>query len=163
MEIGSNYWDELGQGDASQMHTHLFSMVLQELDVTSKDVQENVTTEALRCGNLSACLSLCRPLFAQGIGYFGVTEYLAPRRFRDVVTSWHRNKLQPEGIAYHELHVSIDAVHGAGWFKRVIGPLVDKQPELAPIITEGVLLRLNSSQRFLDDLHRRVSSVSHDS
>jgi hypothetical protein len=157
MEMAANYWDEMGSGKTPEMHSALFVNALAELDVTDKYIEDNYLFEAKVCGNLSAALALARRHYYKAIGYFGVTEYLAPRRFRYLVAAWRRLGLSQKGSHYHELHVGVDARHAAGWFRNVIHPAVDRDPRVGRDIAIGALLRLNTSQRYLDALLARTS------
>src|SRR5437660_260347 len=82
MEMANNYWDEMGNGDFRNVHTALFAQALDDLGVTPEYIQENLALGAEISGNLSACMVLYRRHFYKAIGYFGVTEYLVPRRFK---------------------------------------------------------------------------------
>ncbi len=81
-----------------------------------------------------------------------MTEYLAPRRFKHVVKAWKRNGLPEAGIVYHDLHIGIDTVHAKAWLNKVIAPLIDRDPRLGEEIALGAFIRMNSSQRYLDQL-----------
>lgn len=151
LEIASNYWDEMGQGIQAKMHTAMFTRILRKLDIEA-NVNGLLTTEALACGNLSLMLSLRRQHFYKAIGYFAVTEYLAPQRFRDVITAWERNGLDSGDAEYYEAHVMVDTVHADNWFSNVIRPAIDSDPEAVVEITRGAFYRLNTSQRYLDRL-----------
>jgi hypothetical protein len=151
LEIASNYWDEMGQGIQAKMHTAMFTRILRKLDIEA-NVNGLLTTEALACGNLSLMLSLRRQYFYKAIGYFAVTEYLAPQRFRDVITAWERNRLDSGDAEYYEAHVMIDRAHADNWFRNVIRPAIASDPEAVVEITRGAFYRLNTSQRYLDRL-----------
>jgi hypothetical protein len=151
LEIASNYWDEMGQGIQAKMHTAMFTRILRKLDIEAC-VNGSLTTEALACGNLSLMLSLRRQYFYKAIGYFAVTEYLAPQRFKHVIAAWERNRLDSGDAEYYEAHVMIDGDHAANWFKNVIRPAVDNNPEAVVEITRGAFYRLNTSQRYLEGL-----------
>ena len=152
MEIAANYWDEMGNGKLSDVHTVLFSKALNELDVTDKFIDDNYMLEAQLCGNLSAALALSRRHYFKAVGYFGVTEYLAPRRFRNLISAWRRLGLSEDGAHYHDLHISVDAGHANGWFRNVVGPAVEQDPNVGHEIAIGALMRLNTSERYLDAL-----------
>lgn len=152
LELAQNYWDEMGNGEASKVHAHMFQMALDALDLKKEDIQNETLTEALGSGNLSACLALSRRHYFKAVGYFGVTEYLAPRRFKHVVRAWRRNSLPEIGIKYHDLHIGIDARHSKSWFDNVVSPLVDRDPDAGREIATGAFIRLNSSARYLDQL-----------
>lgn len=156
MEIAANYWDEMGNGQHGNAHGVLFAQALAALDIDDRFIQDNLLLEAKLCGNLSAALTLSRRHYYKAIGYFGVTEYLAPRRFRCLIHAWRRLGLPPEGLRYHDLHVGIDAGHAAGWFKNVIEPAVDRDPRVGHDIAIGTLVRLNTSARYLDALLART-------
>jgi hypothetical protein len=156
IEIAANYWDEMGNGEPTNMHGALFAKALAALEVDEGYIKDNLLLEAKLCGNLSAALSLSRRHYFKAIGYFGVTEYLAPRRFRSLITAWRRLGLPPEGIRYHDLHVEVDAGHAAGWFKNIIEPAVDRDPRVGRDIAIGTVIRLNTSERYLDALLART-------
>jgi hypothetical protein len=157
LEIASNYWDEMGQGIQAKMHTAMFTRLLKKLDIQANG-NGSLTTEALACGNLSLMLSLRRQHFYKAIGYFAVTEYLAPQRFRDVITAWKRNRLDSGDAEYYEAHVIIDRAHADNWFTNVIKPALDSDPEAVIEITRGAFYRLNTSQRYLDRLITAVGA-----
>jgi len=160
MEIAKNYWDEMGNGNSSHVHTHLFSKALNAVDANRNFIKENLTLEAKMSGNISACLALRRRNYFKAVGYFGVTEYLAPRRFKSLVKAWERNRLPAEGIEYHKIHIKIDAIHGSAWIKNVICPLVGKSQEIGNDIALGAMIRLNSSERYLDRLLEDSDSLN---
>lgn len=162
MELACNYFDEMGNGDIKNVHTVLFSKALNELHIDSDYIKSNMLLEAQVSGNISACLAMSRRHYYKAIGYFGVTEYLAPRRFKHVVAAWERNGLSSPGIAYHELHIRIDAEHANGWMNNVIAPLIASDPAIGFEVAMGALIRLNSSARYLDSLlaHFSKNTVS---
>ncbi|MDH6114558.1 hypothetical protein P3T36_000958 [Kitasatospora sp. MAP12-15] len=158
MEIAANYWDEMGNGDLTQVHTVLFSQALSAIGADAEFIRESFLLEAGVSGNLSACLALSRRHYYKAVGYFGVTEYLAPRRFRCVVDAWRRHDLDEVGIVYHDLHIGVDAGHAAGWFKNVVGPLVESDPRIGRDIALGAMIRLNTSKDYLDALLTRMQA-----
>ncbi|MDG4807551.1 iron-containing redox enzyme family protein [Micromonospora sp. WMMD1120] len=152
MEIASNYWDEMGGGRPEDVHTLLFARSLDVVGVDDAYVRDNLLLDARISSNLSSCLALGRRHYYRAVGYFGVTEYLVPQRFKPFIAGWRRLGLPERGLAYHELHVRIDAVHAAGWFHNVVAPLVSANPRAGREIAAGALIRLNSSARYLDAL-----------
>lgn len=152
MEIASNYWDEMGNGNPEEVHTKLFARAMKDLNVNQSYIQEHMLYDARVSGNLSSALALSRRHYYKAVGYFGVTEYLAPRRFKHVVKAWRRNGLPDAGIIYHDLHIRIDTVHAKAWLNNVIAPIVDKNPVLGREIALGAIIRLNSSERYLDTM-----------
>ena len=152
MELACNYFDEMGNGNVENVHTVLFSRALKELNVDISYIRSNMMLEAQASGNISACLAMSRRHYYKAIGYFGVTEYLAPRRFKHFVAAWNRNGLSITGSTYHQLHIHIDAEHANGWMNNVISPLIDSDPAIGLEIAIGALIRLNSSGHYLDAL-----------
>lgn len=157
MEIAKNYFDEMGCGDELGVHTYLFGKALAALGIDDQYLKSALLPESRVSGNLSACLVLNQRHHYKALGYYGVSEYIAPRRFKDLVAGWRRLGLPEEGLAYHDLHIRIDAVHGKAWFDNVIRPLVDRDPRVVKEIAVGALIRLNSSERYLVSLHRLLS------
>lgn len=151
LEIATNYWDEMGRGEQAKMHTAMFMRTLKNLDI-DPDVTASLTTEALVCGNLSLMLSLRRKYFYKSIGYFAITEHLAPRRFEQVIVAWERNGLDSSDAEYHKEHVEVDGEHTDNWFKNVIKPAIDSNAEAVVEITRGAFYRLNTSHRYLNKL-----------
>ena len=149
LEIASNYWDEMGGGQEAEVHTVLFSRALGELGADQAYIDANTSLSSKASGNLSSMLGMKRRHFYKAIGYFGITEYMAPHRFKCVVEGWRRNKLPAGGIIYHDLHIGVDAGHSLGWMHNVIAPLCDRDPIAAQEIARGAIYRLNSSARYL--------------
>ncbi len=155
LELAHNYWDEMGNGHATKVHSHLFQKALTELRCDNVDAE--LSLEARICGNVSALLASRRENFYRGAGYFGVMEYLVPRRMEHVLHSWKRNGLSGEGIEYHQVHLSVDEVHSDGWFRNVVSPAVTANPECTKEILEGALWRLETSRWYLDMLQERTA------
>ena len=161
MEIAHNYWDEMGNGNLEEVHTHLFDASLKDLGVSAEDIDKEVSYESIRSGNFSSALCLNRDYVYKAIGYFGVTEYLAPRRFKHVIEAWKRESLPPAGILYHDLHIVVDVGHANGWFNNVIEPLCKLSQEFANEIFIGAAIRLNTSAEYLDSLQSKLDKKSH--
>jgi pyrroloquinoline quinone (PQQ) biosynthesis protein C len=159
-EIGSNFWDELGNGDLNGVHTDLFAKSLRALGITDDDLSGNGLAEALAQGNLSSLLVLKRQHFYKAVGFLFVTELLAPGRFKCVIKSGERNHLSDDALAYQRLHVAIDVIHAGGWMKNVIMPLVGKDPSVRHDIALGALYRLETSRQYLDMLYDLTCSHS---
>lgn len=150
MEIATNFWDEMGNGDKHQVHTHLFNNIYKVFDVQADELERSLTSNALLSGNLAVLLCRYRQLYAEAVGFMGMTEWLVPDRFVHVLHAWKRLGLPESGVAYHRLHVTIDSQHAAGWFHNVVLPAA-KTPHMRRGIARGTLWRLNSSARYLDE------------
>ena len=152
MEISRNYDDEMGNGKPEEVHTTLFQKALDALSVSAEYIAQTVLPEARVSGNVSAAMAVSRRHHYRAIGYFGVTEYFAPARFKHVLKAWERLGLPDDGAVYHRLHVTIDTVHGNAWLNNVIAPAIEQDPALGREIAIGALIRLNSSGRYLDQM-----------
>lgn len=160
MEIAANYWDEMGNGDAELVHTSLFSQALESIGADPAFIRDSFMLEAGICGNLSACLGLARRHYYKAVGYFGVTEYLAPRRFRCVVDTWRRLGLHEVGITYHDLHIGIDAVPRLRLVQERRGTAGGRRPPDRPGHRPGRHDQAQHLAGLLDELLRRMRGRS---
>ncbi|MCZ3387503.1 MAG: iron-containing redox enzyme family protein [Actinomycetia bacterium] len=151
MEIASNYWDEMGNGQPEQVHTVLFQHIIDHFEITDQELKENLSTSALLGGNLAVLVCRYRSFFSEAVGHLAVAEWLAPDRFAQVLHAWRRLDLPPKGIIYHELHIGIDAHHASAWFAHVVKPLAG-DPAARRAIARGALWRADSSARYLDGI-----------
>ncbi|HTZ44486.1 MAG TPA: iron-containing redox enzyme family protein [Jatrophihabitans sp.] len=150
LEIATNFWDEMGNGDRDQVHTHLFNKIFEVFDVGAEELESSLTANALLSGNLAVLLCRYRQFYAEAVGFLGMTEWLVPDRFVHVLHAWDRLNLPPEGVVYHRLHVTIDSQHAQGWFHNVVLPAAESE-HMRRGIARGTLWRLNSSARYLDE------------
>jgi pyrroloquinoline quinone (PQQ) biosynthesis protein C len=150
MEIAGNFWDEMGNGDPDVVHTKLFNQIFQVFSISDEDLERELTAQALLSGNLAVLLCRYRRYYPEAIGFLGMTEWLVPDRFVNVVQAWERLGLPDVGIVYHKLHITIDSKHAAGWFHNVVVPAASSD-RMRDGITRGTLWRLNSSARYLDE------------
>jgi hypothetical protein len=158
MELVSNLWDEMGNGKPADVHTAVFANTLASAGVTPAYISGNIMLESLVCGNVSAALALSKRHYYKAIGYFGVTEYLTPRRFRSFVAGCKRLGLPKEAYLYHDLHIHIDARHGPSWFRNILVPAINREPRCATEIALGTLLRLETSTWYLDALQEKLGA-----
>jgi hypothetical protein len=161
MEMASNYWDEMGNGEPESVHSLLFDRALQRFGISLAEPEMPLEIEALVCGNLQLMLGLRRKYVYMGIGYFAVVEYMAPGRFTKLMEAWDRLGLGREGADYHVVHIGVDQVHAEGWFENVVLPLIHEKPSAMAEITRGALYRLNTSCRYLDRIFPNFPSRRH--
>lgn len=158
LEIASNYWDEMGNGNPNEVHTHLFNKIYEVFDITTQEMESALTADDLLAGNLAVMLCRYRNMYPEAVGFLGMTEWLVPDRFQNVVRAWERLGLPDVGITYHRLHITIDSQHAAGWFHNIVLPASDSEV-MRRGIARGAMWRLNSSRRHLDRRLALASSV----
>ncbi|MEU8800808.1 iron-containing redox enzyme family protein [Spirillospora sp. NPDC048819] len=150
MEIAKNFWDEMGNGNPEEVHTHLFNKIYEVFGIQDGDIEGAVTANDLLSGNLAVLITRYRQMYPEAVGFLGMTEWLAPSRFQNVVRAWERLGLPDAGITYHRLHITIDSKHAAGWFHNVVLPAASSE-HMRRGIARGALWRANSSARYLDE------------
>ena len=150
MEIAANFWDEMGNGRPDEVHTALFGKIFETFEVTAEELEQALTANALLSGNLAVLLCRYRQYYPEAVGFLGMTEWLVPDRFVNVVQGWKRLGLPDVGIVYHRLHITIDSQHAAGWFHNVVLPAAADE-RMRRGIARGTLWRLNSSDDYLDE------------
>lgn len=151
-EIARNYWDEMGHGKYEKMHGLLFENLFTYLGTSPEVNIEDITLEALECGNLQLLVSLYRQYFGFGAGFFYPCEHMASGRFASAIEAWKRLELNSKGLVYHKLHVPLDVIHAKNWMDKVLVPYLNIHPNRKVDLLKGTLYRLNSSQRYLDML-----------
>ena len=115
LEFFRNFADEMGNGNSEFVHTKMFGNLKDYLEISSLQEKELIP-EALMCGNLSSILSLYRGYYNFCIGYLGMTEALAPRRFQKVVKGGQRLGIPDKVMVYHlELMRGSPHPQEAGW------------------------------------------------
>jgi hypothetical protein len=145
LEMASNYWDEMGRGNAAGMHGPMLRRLAEAFSVAP--VAASTVWEALALGNLMAGFAAGRRYAYQSVGALGVIELTAPGRAVYVAQGLRRLGVNGKARVYFELHATLDIRHSAAWNREVIHPLVAADPNLAAPIAEGALLRLRAGAR----------------
>lgn len=145
LEMGRNFWDELGQGHATGMHGPMLERLSENLGLRFVAGPPVWESEAL--GNLMVALAWNRHYAYQAIGALGVIELTAPGRADRVNEGLKRLGVPPKARQYFALHATLDVRHSAAWNREVLMPLVAADPRCARPIAEGALLRLNAGLR----------------
>jgi pyrroloquinoline quinone (PQQ) biosynthesis protein C len=162
MELAQNYWDELGNGNMKEVHTHLFNTLLEELGVTRdgslNTLSDDVLWESLACGNVLVYTALRRKNVYKALGAMGTTEMQSPKRFSRLVRGFKRLGLSEAALQYHTMHISIDTRHGNGWLRNAILPAVEAYPPARYEIVKGAFYRLHTSQDYCDKLYALYTS-----
>ena len=145
LELARNYWDEMGQGNASGMHGPMLDRLAVELELHAMQVEP--VWESLALANLMVGLAANRRYTYQSVGALGVIELTAPGRSAQVNAGLKRLGMPGEARRYYALHATLDVKHSLAWNREVLLPLVAANPEVAPRIAEGALMRLRAGAR----------------
>ena len=163
LELARNYWDEMGQGQASAMHGPMLAALADELGVRDGahlgNRGDEVVWESLALGNLMLGLAMHRRHAYRSVGALGAIELTAPGRAEKVNEGLRRLGLGGEARRYYALHATLDVKHSRAWNAEVIRPLVEGNPALATPIAEGALARLAAGARCFST-YRRVLLTS---
>jgi len=144
LELGRNYWDELGRGKACGMHGPMLARLAGCLKV---DASTPRVWEALALANLLVGLAANRRYAFHAVGALGVIELTAPGRAEFVNAGLRRIGVEAHHRQYFALHATLDVQHSAAWNQEVLLPLVRAEPRVARAIAEGALMRLVAGAR----------------
>lgn len=162
MALAENYWDEMGLGVLSEMHTLLFNNSAAKLrefsDVGARRLE--VPAEAFKNGNLLLMYSLRRQYQPRLLGALAILEHTAPYRFAKTVSAMRRLGMPEEVIYYHDLHIRIDANHGKQLLNRVLLPLIKRSPEVIRELCIGCLIRYNIAVDYYNSVERAMKKLS---
>lgn len=157
LELARNYWDEMGQGHASGMHGPMLSRLAADLEL--RGGSSHVVWESLALGNLMVALASNRRYTFHSIGALGVIELTAPGRAACVNAGLKRLAVAGASRQYFALHATLDVKHSEAWNREVLRPLVSADPQVAPAIAEGALMRLEAGVRCFER-YRKVLGLT---
>lgn len=148
LELGRNYWDELGRGHEGGMHGPMLGRLAAALELDDAVLgREPIIPESLALGNVMIALAANRRYAYHSIGALGVIELTAPGRAAQVNEGLRRLGVSADIRQYFALHATLDVKHSLAWNAEVLMPLVSERPEVAPAIAEGALMRLEAGRR----------------
>ncbi|MGI4977928.1 MAG: iron-containing redox enzyme family protein, partial [Janthinobacterium lividum] len=142
LEIARNYWDEMGRGNPKGMHGPMLEVIADRLGL--QPTLETTVPESLALANIMAGLACSRRYAYHSVGALGVIEQTAPSRAILVARGMKRLGVPPEDRHYFDLHAVLDVKHSEAWNAEAIHPLVAENPDVAPAIAEGALMRLEA-------------------
>lgn len=145
LEMGRNYWDEMGRGRESGMHGPMLDRLAADLRLSERT--HAITWEAIAVGNLLMGLAANRSYAFHSVGALGAIELTAPSRASRVSEGLQRLGVPLRTRRYYALHATLDIKHSEAWNEEVLKPLVRVDPRLARPIAEGALMRLNAGAR----------------
>lgn len=140
LELARNYWDEMGRGNAKGMHGPMLEHLAGRLGL--QPAMETTIWEALALANTMAGLAANRRYAYHSVGALGVIEQTAPGRAKLVGLGLKRLGISSKDRHYFDLHAILDVKHSAAWNAEAAWPLVAEDPNRAPALAEGALMRL---------------------
>ena len=157
--LGANYWDEMGQGDPTRVHTVLHEQLVEAVDLPAIP-RDELPVPALRRSALNGLLATNRWLQPEMVGALGLLELQAGPRCRQVVRGLRRVGAPSGAFPFYEEHAHVDPLHGKAWLDDAVGPLVDDHPDWGPRIERGARWRADVNARFFADVHRALGERS---
>lgn len=140
LELGKNYWDEMGQGDAAGVHTVLHQRMAAALELPLVR-PEQAPVEALERAAIGGLLATNRWLQPEMVGALGLLELHAGPRCRLVVQAFDRLGAPEAAYPFYVEHAQVDPVHGRDWVDKAVVPLVAARPDWGPRIVQGAWWR----------------------
>ena len=140
LELARNYWDEMGRGNPKGMHGPMLEMLSHKLGLTPS--VESTVWESLALANAMSGLAANRRYAFHSVGALGVIEQTAPGRAALVATGLKRLGVPAGDRHYFDLHSVLDVKHSIAWNAEAGWPLVAMNPDYAPALAEGALIRL---------------------
>jgi hypothetical protein len=151
MELATNYWDEMGDGDPDAVHTTLHDRLVAAIDMPRIPAADQPVSALARTA-LGGLLATNRWLQPEMLGALGLIELQAGPRCRLVVQALDRCGAPADAYPFYEVHAEVDPRHGKDWLDNAIAPTVDAQPDWAPRIVRGALWRSAVNADFLADV-----------
>ncbi len=140
LELARNFWDEMGRGNAKGMHGPLLEGLARHLGLTP--TVETTVWESLALANTMSGLAANRRYAYHSVGALGVIEQTAPGRAKLVGLGLRRLGVSGKQRHYFDLHSILDIKHSEAWNAEAGKPLVAMNPDFAPALAEGALMRL---------------------
>lgn len=136
MELATNYWDEMGNGDLCAVHTYLHEQLSDALHLEPIDDESTLARSAIL-----GLLVTNRALQPELLGALGLIELQAGPRSRLVVQGLIRIGAPEEAVPFYEVHAQVDPRHGQGWMDNAIAPILDEYPGIGERIVRGAMWR----------------------
>ena len=155
LELGKNYWDEMGQGDLAGVHTQLHDDLVDAIAMPAIP-REQTSEAALERAALGGLLATNRWLQPEMIGALGLLELQAGPRCRLVLQAFDRLGAPAGAYPFYVEHAEVDPVHGKDWMDKAIEPLAADQPGWGPRMVKGAWWRSSINLAFFADLQSRL-------
>jgi hypothetical protein len=154
LELAANYWDEMGRGNLMGMHGPMLGRLVQALEL--QPTIDATVWQSLALANCMTAFSATRRYAYHAIGALGVVELTAPGRSAATAAGLKRLGVEPKVRKYFDLHAVLDVKHSETWNEQVFKPLVAADPDCAPYLAEGALMRLLCGARCFEAYRSRL-------
>ncbi len=151
--LAENYWDEMGRGTLSDVHTVLHDGLVDATDMRVVP-REELPISALERAAIGGVLATNRWLQPEALGAFGLIELQAGPRCRAIVRALRRLDAPAGAFPFYEEHAVADPRHGKDWLDSVIAPLGVDQPGRSERMIRGAVWRSEVNHQFFQDAHR---------
>jgi hypothetical protein len=151
MELATNYWDEMGNGDPAAVHTTLHDQLVAAIGMTAVPTEEQPTSALARAA-FGGLLATNRWLQPEMLGALGLIELQAGPRCRMVLKALQRCDAPPAAFPFYDVHAEVDPRHGKDWLDKAIAPTMQAHPEWSSRIVRGALWRSAVNAAFLDEV-----------
>jgi hypothetical protein len=153
MELATNYWDEMGDGDPAAVHTTLHDELVAAVDLPRIPIADQPISALARTA-LGGLLATNRWLQPEMLGALGLIELQAGPRCRLVLSAFDRCGAPKAAYRFYEVHAEVDPRHGKDWLDKAIVPTVQRWPQWGPRVVRGALWRSAVNAAFLADASR---------
>jgi hypothetical protein len=151
LELATNYWDEMGNGDLAAVHTTLHDDLVSAIGMPAIPADQQPVSALARtafCG----LLATNRWLQPEMLGALGLIELQAGPRCRLVLQAFDRCGAPKSAYPFYEVHAEVDPRHGKDWLDNAVAPSLAAHPEWGPRIVRGAFWRSAVDAAFLDDV-----------
>ena len=155
LELGKNYWDEMGRGDGDGVHTLMHQRMAAAIAMPHVPRTE-LPVEALERAALGGLLATHRWLQPEMIGALGLLELQAGPRCRLVLQAFDRLSAPQGAYPFYVEHAEVDPVHGKDWMDKAVVPLVAERPDWGPRIVKGAWWRSTVNLRFFEAVREHL-------
>jgi len=155
LELGKNYWDEMGNGDPDAVHTVLHERMAAAIGMPHID-RADQPIEALERAALGGLLATNRWLQPEMLGALGLIELQAGPRCRLVLQAFDRLGAPADAYPFYVEHAQVDPIHGKDWMDKAIVPTVTERPQWGPRILKGAWWRSSVNLAFFEALRQEL-------
>ena len=159
MELATNYWDEMGNGDPAAVHTTLHDQLVAAIDMPRIPAAEQPVS-ALARSALGGLFATNRWLQPEMLGALGLLELQAGPRCRLVLKAFDRLDAPADAYPFYVEHAEVDPIHGKDWMDKAIVPTVTERPEWGPRIVKGAWWRSSVNLSFFEAVRRDLVGES---